>query len=114
MKAFVETTSMAEPWLTRLSGAGYYWATILKDVVALVKHYDKCQRYVNIQRVPSQNMTSVSSPWPFYQWGFDIINPFPLGKGQVRFLVVAVDYFTKWVEAQPLVSITEKQIKRFV
>ncbi|KAL0438987.1 UNVERIFIED_CONTAM: hypothetical protein Slati_2381700 [Sesamum latifolium] len=41
------------------------------------------------------------------QWGIDIVGPFPLAAGQRKFLLVAVDYFTKWVEAEPLARITE-------
>ena len=38
----------------------------------------------------------------------------PLGKGQVKFLLVAIDYFTKWVEAEALATITEARIRSFV
>ena len=54
------------------------------------------------------------APWPFAQWGLDILGPFPLGTRQMKFLVVAIDYFTKWVEAEPLASITQQNIKNFV
>ena len=59
-------------------------------------------------------MTTITSPWPFAQWGIDIIGPLPLGKGQVKFLLVAIDYFTKWVKAEALVTITEAKIRNFV
>ena len=48
------------------------------------------------------------------QWGIDIVDPLPLGKGQVKFLLVAIDYFTKWVEAEALAIITEAKIRSFV
>ena len=44
----------------------------------------------------------------------DILDPFSLGKGQVNFLIVAVDYFTKWIEAKPLTTITTQQVQQFV
>ena len=59
-------------------------------------------------------MTTITSPWPFAQWGIDIISPLPLSKGQVKFLLVAIDYFTKWVEAKALATITEAKIQNFV
>lgn len=59
-------------------------------------------------------MTSISSPWPFYQWGIDIVGPFPEAPGRVKFLVVAIDYFTKWVEAEPLASISSRTIIKFM
>ena len=40
--------------------------------------------------------------------------PLPLGKGQCKFIVVAVDYFAKWVEAEPLATITEQKVGNFV
>ena len=59
-------------------------------------------------------MTTITSPWPFAQWGIDIVGPLPLGKSQVKFLLVAIDYFTKWVEAEALATITEARIQNFV
>jgi hypothetical protein len=46
--------------------------------------------------------------------GVDIVGPLPRGKGGVRFAVVAVDYFTKWVEVEPLVNIMAKIVERFL
>ncbi|GJZ14385.1 reverse transcriptase domain-containing protein [Tanacetum coccineum] len=46
------------------------------------------------------------SPLPFYKWGIDIAGPFPEGPGKVKFLTVAIDYFTKWIEAKPVATIT--------
>ena len=42
------------------------------------------------------------------------MGPLPIGRRQLRFLVVAIDYFTKWVEAEPLATITERNIQNFV
>uniref|UniRef100_A0A2N9F359 Uncharacterized protein n=1 Tax=Fagus sylvatica TaxID=28930 RepID=A0A2N9F359_FAGSY len=44
----------------------------------------------------------------------DIMGPLPIGRRQLKFLVVAIDYFTKWVEAEPLATITERNIQNFV
>ncbi|GJQ95635.1 reverse transcriptase domain-containing protein [Tanacetum coccineum] len=61
-----------------------------------------------------QNLTPITSPWPFYKWGIDIAGPFLEGPGKVKFLIVAIDYFTKWIEAKPTATITGAQIKKFV
>ena len=58
-------------------------------------------------------MTPISSPWPFTQWRIDIMGLFPLGKKQLRFLIVAIDYFTKWVEAELVAMITEAKVISF-
>ena len=42
------------------------------------------------------------------------MSPFLTALRQLKFLVVGIDYFTKWVEAEPLASITEKSIRIFV
>jgi len=44
----------------------------------------------------------------------DILGPFPKATGQQKFLLVAVDYFTKWVEAEALASITENEVQKFI
>nr|KYP51946.1 Pol polyprotein [Cajanus cajan] len=43
----------------------------------------------------------------------DILRPFPPAKGQLKFLLVAIDYFTKWIEACPLAKITTENVRRF-
>nr|KYP57350.1 hypothetical protein KK1_003610 [Cajanus cajan] len=53
------------------------------------------------------------SAWPFSRWGMDILGPFSPAKGQLKFLLVAINYFTKWIEACPLAKITTKNVQRF-
>ena len=93
---------------------GYYWPTMLKDAIDLVRKYRICQEHAKISRLLAEPLTSVTSPWPFQQWGLDILGPLPMGKGQCKFIIVAVDYFTKWAEAEPLATITEQKIRNFV
>ena len=56
----------------------------------------------------------MSSPWPFAQWGLDILGPFPKAVGNKKFLLVGTDYFTKWVEAEALANIRDVDVKKFV
>ena len=84
-----------------------------EDAADLVRKCDSCQRHANIQRQPASELSQLSAPWPFAQWGMDILGPFPPASGQRKFLVVAVNYFTKWVEAEPLARIAEANIKNF-
>uniref|UniRef100_A0A2N9G5B1 RNA-directed DNA polymerase n=1 Tax=Fagus sylvatica TaxID=28930 RepID=A0A2N9G5B1_FAGSY len=100
--------------LRKIIRAGYYWPSIQADANLFVRHCDKCQRFANLVHSPSEELTPMTSPWPFAQWGLDIIGPLPIGRRQLRFVVVAIDYFTKWVEAEPLATITEKNIQNFV
>ncbi|KAI5345931.1 hypothetical protein L3X38_013808 [Prunus dulcis] len=93
---------------------GYFWPTMHQDANTLVRKCDKCQRFGNVPHIPAEPLTPIISPWPFAQWGLDLIGPMPQGKGQVKYAVVAVDYFTKWVEAEPLATITAAKIEDFV
>jgi ribonuclease HI len=94
--------------------AGYYWPKMNGDSAALVRHCDKCQRFARDEKSPPEELSPISSPWPFAKWGVDIVGPLPLGKGSCKFLVVAVDYFTKWAEAEALATITTGNIKAFL
>ena len=87
--------------------AGYYWPTIQADAKAYIKVCDQCQRFSNVSRQTSEYLTPMMALWPFAQWGLDILGPFSTGTRQMKFLVVGIDYFTKWVEAEPLVKITQ-------
>ena len=98
----------------KLIRAGYYWLTMQKDVQAYVKACNKCQKFGHVIRQPSEELTSMTAPWPFAQWGLDIMGPFLIAMRQLKFLVVDIDYFTKWVEVETLATITEKNIRSFV
>ncbi|CAL9011262.1 unnamed protein product [Prunus brigantina] len=93
---------------------GYFWPTLHQDASVFVKKCDKCQRFGNIPHIPAEPLSPIVSPWPFAQWGLDLIGPMPEGKGQVKYAVVAVDYFTKWVEAKALATITAARVEDFV
>jgi hypothetical protein len=58
-------------------------------------------------------LTSVYSPWPFHKWAVDIVGPFPLAPEQLMFLIVGVDYFTQWIEAEAVAKITAETVKKF-
>ncbi|GJS66846.1 reverse transcriptase domain-containing protein [Tanacetum coccineum] len=73
-----------------------------------------CQIHKPVSRNPQQKLTPITSSWPFYKWGIDIAGPFLEGLGKVKFLIVAMDYFTKWIEAKPVATITGNQVKKFV
>ncbi|GKE22288.1 reverse transcriptase domain-containing protein [Tanacetum coccineum] len=78
-------------------------------------HFGSCGAHAGAQSITQKcELTSISSPWPFYQWGIDIVGPFPEAPGRVKFLIVTIDYFTKWVEAEPVAPITDQKILQFV
>ena len=98
----------------RAMSQGYWWPYMQSDAVRYVKACDKCQRFAPKIHQPARELNPLSSPWPFAQWGIDIVGPLPRAPGNKKFLIVATDYFTKWVEAEPLAHIRDTDAKRFL
>ncbi|XP_019429377.1 PREDICTED: uncharacterized protein LOC109336978 [Lupinus angustifolius] len=92
---------------------GYYWPTVEKDVVDLTRKCTRCQLFADFHKAPLDELTTTQAPWPFYIWGMDILGPFPQATGQLKFLIVIIDYFTKWIEAEALATITLANIQKF-
>nr|GEV53848.1 hypothetical protein [Tanacetum cinerariifolium] len=80
----------------------------------LIRGCSDCQVHRLVPRNPQKKITPITSSWPFYKWGIDIAGHFPEGPGKVKFLIVAMDNFTKWIEARPVATITGAQVKKFV
>jgi hypothetical protein len=81
--------------------AGYFWPTLIKDCIESVKKCHPCQIFSQKMRAHPAPMFPVITIGPFTKWGIDYTtcNP-PSARGH-RYIIVAVDYFTKWVEAMP-------------
>nr|CAN60222.1 hypothetical protein VITISV_027939 [Vitis vinifera] len=78
------------------------------------KKCDKCQKHAPIRHMPSETLKPVSGPWSFAQWGMDIVGPLPATPAQKKFLLIATDYFSKWVEAEAYASIKDKNVTKFI
>ena len=85
-----------------------------KDAAEYVHTCEQCQKHAPLIHQPAGYLNPISSPWPFAQWGLDILGPFPRATGNRQFVLVAVDYFTKWVEAKALANIRDVDVKKFV
>ncbi|XP_030964761.1 uncharacterized protein K02A2.6-like [Quercus lobata] len=85
-----------------------------KEAQEFVRKCDQCQRFAPNIHPLGGNLNPLSSPWPFVQWGLDILGPFPKAAGNKRFLLVDTDYFIKWVEVEPLANIRDVDAKKFV
>lgn len=86
----------------------------MADCIEWVHNCDECQKHAVVPHTKPEELHSILPTWPFDMWGIDILDPFPIARGQVKFLLVAVDYFTKWIEAEPLARITASQVQKFV
>ncbi|KAK3027684.1 hypothetical protein RJ639_041394 [Escallonia herrerae] len=85
-----------------------------QDALEHTKKYDACQRFSPVPKLAPTVLTTLNSPIPFAMWGMHILGPFPLALAQRKFVIVAIDYFTKWVEAEALSSITEQKCEDFL
>nr|GEW59035.1 reverse transcriptase domain-containing protein [Tanacetum cinerariifolium] len=106
----------AGPWsvVAKAIRLGYYWPTMHRDARGMIRTCNDCQIHRPMTRSPQQPLTPITAPWPFYKWGIDIVGPFPEGPSKVKFLIVVMDYFTKWIEAKAVTTITGNQVKKFV
>ncbi|GKV51507.1 hypothetical protein SLEP1_g58152 [Rubroshorea leprosula] len=93
---------------------GFYWPTMVEDAQSYVKKCPTCQFNADDIHMLGQMLSSLTSPWPFAQWGVDLLGPFIKGEGGCTHLIIAVDYFTKWIEAKPLSMTTERKIEEFI
>ncbi|XP_076917131.1 uncharacterized protein LOC143577072 [Bidens hawaiensis] len=100
--------------VAKIMNVGYYWPVMHMDAVKEIKKCESCQRHEPHMLKPQNKLIPVTSAWPFQKWAIDIMGPFPEAPGWVKFLLVAIDYFTKWVEAKPLEKITAENIKKFL
>jgi hypothetical protein len=92
---------------------GYWWPTVMADSEKYVLSCAKCQEFAKVCHAPATPIVNIVSPWPFMQWGMDLVGPLPQASRQRKFIIVAIDYFTKWIEAEPLASITGASITKF-
>lgn len=93
---------------------GYYFSSMVQDAKEYLKKCDQCQRQRENYSAPSTKLYMLTSTWTFSQWGMYILGPFPRTLGQLKYLILAINYFTKWVEAEALVEITTTNILEFL
>ena len=75
----------------------------------------KCQAYADNVNVPPHPLNVMSAHWPFSMWGIDVIGAIePKASNGHRFILVAIDYFTKWVEAASYTNVTRSVVVRFI
>jgi len=95
--------------------AGYFWMTMENDCCKHVRKCQKCQVYVDNINVSPTTLNVLSAPWPFSMWGIDVIGAIePKASNGHRFILVAIDYFTKWVEAASYANVTRKVVAKFI
>ena len=84
------------------------------DAANYTRKCDRCQRLAPILKSSAQDLVFISSPWPFVQWGINIVRPLPTAPTQKKLLLVATDYFSKWIEAEAFSSIKDRDVTQFI
>nr|XP_009589598.1 uncharacterized protein K02A2.6-like [Nicotiana tomentosiformis] len=95
--------------------ARYFWMTMESDSIRYVQKFHQCQIHEDFIRVPPNELNLMGSPWPLTAWGTYLIGPIKLAvSNEHDFILVATDYFTKWVEASTHKVVTKKMAADFV
>ena len=70
-------------------------------VKEIVDKCEGCQFYSNMSHKPMSALKTIPLIWPFAVWGLDMVGPLRTGRSGFTHVLVAVDKFTKWIEAKP-------------
>ena len=93
--------------------AGFYWPSLFKDAYAIRKQCDKCQRLGKISIHHMMPLNPILVIELFYVWGIDFMRPYPTSFGYT-YILVGVDYVSKWVEAVPCRAADHKTVLKFL
>jgi hypothetical protein len=74
---------------------------------------ENCQKHARDHKQPSSLTQMIQSTWPLQRCELDLLGPLPPAQGNLRYVVVAVEYFSIWIEAKPLATITLAIVQKF-
>jgi hypothetical protein len=86
---------------------------MIDDATKLVITCEACQEFSHRCKAPAQPSQLIATSWPLQWWGIDIMEKLTPAQRNYTFIIVAVKYFTKWVEAKPVTNITSATIQKF-
>lgn len=85
------------------------------DSICYVQKCYQCQIHEDFIWVPPNELNVMGSPWPFAAWGMDVIGPMePSASNGNHFILVSIDYLTKWVEDSTYKVVMNKVVADFV
>jgi IS30 family transposase len=85
---------------------------VIDDATKLVSTCEACQKFSLKPKALVQRLQLITLLWPLQRWGIDIIGKLTPAQGNYTFVVVAVEYFTKWIETKPLTNISSGTIRK--
>lgn len=80
----------------------------------LVEKCEKWQKFAPNIMQPTSELKYIYNPFPFAQWVMDLLGPFKTAAGGKNFLIVSIDYFNKWIDAESLATITSRKVEKFI
>ena len=94
---------------------GYFWLTMETDCCQFVQRCPKCQMHGDLIHVPPSELHALTSSWPFLVWGVDMIGKVSLKSSSGHgYILVTIDYFTKWVEADSYANLIATKVAKFI
>ncbi|GJT10141.1 reverse transcriptase domain-containing protein [Tanacetum coccineum] len=93
--------------------AGFFWPTIYRDAYTMIKSCDTCQKQGKISQRDEMPQNAIQVCEIFDVWGIDFMGPFPSSRGN-KYILVAVDYLSKWVEAKALPTNDARVVVKFL
>nr|GFB11455.1 reverse transcriptase domain-containing protein [Tanacetum cinerariifolium] len=93
--------------------SGFYWPSIYKGALELVKRCDSFQRQGKVLQKDEMPQNFIQICEIFDVWGIDFMGPFPSSKGN-KYILVAVDYLSQWVEAKALPTNDARVVLKFL
>jgi ribonuclease HI len=103
----------SRPLLGKVFRQGFYWPKATSDAAELDQKCENCQKCARYQKQPSSLTQLIQPTWPLQRWGLDLLGPLPPAQGNLKYVVVAIEYFSKWIEAKPLATITLVTVQKF-
>ncbi|GJR92085.1 reverse transcriptase domain-containing protein [Tanacetum coccineum] len=100
-KSFKDGHHGANYTAKKVFDSGFYWLMIYRDAHDIVKLCDLCQRQGKISQKDEMPQNAIQVCKIFDVWGIDFMGPFPSSRGN-KYILVAIDYLSKWVEAKSL------------
>nr|GEX06685.1 reverse transcriptase domain-containing protein [Tanacetum cinerariifolium] len=97
----------------KVFNSGFYWPIIYHDAHDLVKSCDACQRQGKISQRDEMPQNSIQVCECFDVWGIDFMGSFSFSRGN-KYILVAVDYLSKWVKAKALPTNDARVVCKFL
>lgn len=92
----------------------FFWPTKISDAQKVTKAMKLSRKNACNQNAPTSLSQLITLTWPLQRWGIDLVGPLPATQGNCRFAIVAVEYFTKWIETKAISCISSLTVQKFL